>query len=52
MADPIAINENTNGTDNPEGRAFNRRVEFKISKSDNADITIVLIAVPENLKVK
>lgn len=27
---PIAPNENADGTDNPEGRAKNRRVEFKV----------------------
>lgn len=29
-ADPIAPNTNSNGTDNPEGRALNRRVELKV----------------------
>ena len=30
---PVAPNENPNGTDNPAGRAKNRRTEFKIIKS-------------------
>ena len=49
---PIAINVNENGTDNPEGRAFNRRVEFAIVKCDNKNITVGVIAVPDNLKIK
>lgn len=31
-ADPIATNANEDGTDNPEGRAKNRRVEFILPK--------------------
>ena len=27
---PIAPNENEDGSDNPEGRALNRRTEFKV----------------------
>lgn len=30
---PVAPNENADGTDNPEGRQLNRRVEFKIMKN-------------------
>lgn len=30
---PVASNSNTDGTDNPEGRQLNRRVEFKILKN-------------------
>ena len=48
---PIAINENENGTDNPEGRTFNRRVEFKIVKSTNKNISVAPLNVPENLKI-
>lgn len=32
---PIARNTNPNGTDNPEGRAKNRRTEFKVIGSSN-----------------
>jgi outer membrane protein OmpA-like peptidoglycan-associated protein/tetratricopeptide (TPR) repeat protein len=49
---PIAINENADGTDNPEGRTFNRRVEFKIVECDNKSITVDTIKVPEKLKIK
>ncbi|HNF03105.1 MAG TPA: OmpA family protein, partial [Ferruginibacter sp.] len=30
---PVAPNANDDGTDNPEGRQLNRRVEFKILKN-------------------
>lgn len=50
--DPIAINENLNGSDNPEGRAFNRRVEFKIIQSENPLIVVDSIRVPNKLKPK
>jgi outer membrane protein OmpA-like peptidoglycan-associated protein len=30
---PVAPNANPDGTDNPEGRQLNRRVEFKILKN-------------------
>ncbi|RLD47867.1 MAG: hypothetical protein DRI94_13365, partial [Bacteroidetes bacterium] len=46
----IAINKNPDGTDNPEGRALNRRVEIKILNSDNNKIIVEKINVPENLK--
>jgi outer membrane protein OmpA-like peptidoglycan-associated protein/tetratricopeptide (TPR) repeat protein len=32
MRKPIAPNKNEDGSDNPEGRALNRRTEFKITK--------------------
>ena len=46
----IAINQNSDGSDNPEGRALNRRVEIKILNSDNNRIVVEEIKVPENLK--
>jgi outer membrane protein OmpA-like peptidoglycan-associated protein len=30
---PVASNTNPDGSDNPEGRQLNRRVEFKILKN-------------------
>ena len=30
---PVAPNTNTDGSDNPDGRQLNRRVEFKILKN-------------------
>jgi outer membrane protein OmpA-like peptidoglycan-associated protein len=47
-----AINKNPNGTDNPEGRRLNRRIEFEIWGIDTDKIMIVHPAVPENLRYK
>ena len=32
MRQPVAPNKNADGTDNPNGRALNRRTEFRIIK--------------------
>jgi outer membrane protein OmpA-like peptidoglycan-associated protein/tetratricopeptide (TPR) repeat protein len=48
----IAINQNPDGSDNPEGRRLNRRVEIKIIKSNNDNISIEDIYVPDELKYK
>ena len=45
----IAINKNPDGSDNPEGRQLNRRVEIKILNSTADNITVEEIKVPENL---
>lgn len=37
---PIAPNENPDGSDNPEGRAKNRRVEFKLLSDVNDELPI------------
>jgi outer membrane protein OmpA-like peptidoglycan-associated protein len=49
---PVAINKNPDGTDNPEGRKFNRRVCFDpLNIPEN--ITIEYInQVPEGLNIK
>jgi outer membrane protein OmpA-like peptidoglycan-associated protein len=49
---PISVNENPDGSDNPEGRSYNRRVEFRILKCDNKNISIAPISVPEKLRIK
>ncbi|MFO7829125.1 MAG: OmpA family protein, partial [Bacteroidales bacterium] len=49
-AEPIAVNTNHDGSDNPEGRKFNRRVEMKILKSDKKLIIKDDVNIPENLK--
>ena len=47
-----AINSNPDGTDNPEGRRLNRRVEYEIISKDNTLIPIHMDPVPENLKYR
>lgn len=48
---PIARNENADGSDNEEGRALNRRIELKIlSKDGSHDNTVNKIHVPTKLK--
>ena len=47
----IAKNKNSDGTDNEEGRALNRRIELKIlSKSGEKKGTVNKIYVPDTLK--
>lgn len=48
----IAKNENPDGTDNPEGRHYNRRVEIKILNVDESIKIIEKISVPEHLRVE
>jgi len=48
---PIAINNNPDGSDCPEGRKFNRRVEFDIIRSENELILVEKINIPESLKI-
>lgn len=48
----VAINQNTDGSDNPEGRKRNRNVSIKILKSENQDIVVEPIPVPDHLKPK
>jgi outer membrane protein OmpA-like peptidoglycan-associated protein len=47
-----AINSNPDGSDNPEGRKLNRRVEFEVLGIDTDKIIIRRPAVPENLKFR
>jgi outer membrane protein OmpA-like peptidoglycan-associated protein len=47
---PVAINTNQDGSDNVEGRKFNRRVEIKILKSEEKLIIGEDLNIPENLK--
>ncbi len=48
----IAINQNPDGSDNPEGRKYNRRVEFKVIKPELPNVKIEPVLVPEKLKIK
>lgn len=47
---PIAININSDGSDNPDGRQFNRRVDVKILNTNMANVIIKPVYVPENLQ--
>jgi len=47
-----AINKNTDGSDNPEGRKLNRRVEYVLIGIDQNRILIKKADIPENLRVK
>ncbi len=49
---PIAINENPDGSDNPEGRQLNRRIEIKILNPEVKNIKVEDIVVPKDLKPK
>jgi len=46
----VASNLNTDGTDNPEGRAFNRRATISLINSNEAVKILDELQVPENLK--
>lgn len=47
-----AINKNADGSDNPEGRRLNRRVEYVLIGIDQNKILIKKVEIPENLRVK
>ena len=48
----IAINQNADGSDNPEGRALNRRVDMMVINPTQANVTVEGIYVPDELKYK
>ena len=51
-SDPVAINSNPDGTDNPEGRKFNRRV---VLASTNLSLKVIVIKkteIPPELQQK
>ncbi|NJO69708.1 MAG: OmpA family protein [Bacteroidetes bacterium] len=49
----IAINQNKDGSDNPEGRKFNRRVDVQIiEKKEDKKIIIDELKVPQQLKLE
>lgn len=48
----IALNSNPDGSDNAEGRKYNRRVDIKVIDSNKIEIKIDEVKLPENLKAK
>ncbi|PLW99221.1 MAG: hypothetical protein C0594_17280 [Marinilabiliales bacterium] len=48
-ANQIAINKNPDGSDNPEGRKYNRRVELKIHNAQNT-VIVEDTHIPEHLR--
>ncbi len=46
----IAVNVNPDGSDNPEGRKFNRQVEIKLINNDHENIRISELLVPDDLR--
>lgn len=48
----VAINDNPDGSDNPEGRKYNRRVEIEIKGTDLSKISIRRKEIPEHLRIK
>ncbi len=49
---PAAINSNPDGTDSPEGRKYNRRVEISLDQTPDNLIIIRRVHIPENLRIK
>lgn len=49
---PIAANEFPDGTDNPEGRQLNRRIELKLLNYKGNDVQVEKIEVPQDMKPK
>jgi outer membrane protein OmpA-like peptidoglycan-associated protein/tetratricopeptide (TPR) repeat protein len=47
-----AINSNPDGSDSPEGRKYNRRVEIEIKGEDPKKLKIERAKVPEHLRIK
>jgi outer membrane protein OmpA-like peptidoglycan-associated protein len=47
-----AVNSNPDGSDNPEGRRLNRRVEYEISDAQDNPIIIRMTPVPSQLKFR
>ncbi|UCG27248.1 MAG: OmpA family protein, partial [Bacteroidales bacterium] len=49
---PIAINTYEDGSDCPQGREFNRRVDMHVIETENESIVTEEVIVPEELKIK
>jgi outer membrane protein OmpA-like peptidoglycan-associated protein len=48
--EPLARNTNPNGSDSPEGRKLNRRVEFRVLTPDLPNVEVSVIEVPSELQ--
>jgi outer membrane protein OmpA-like peptidoglycan-associated protein len=48
---PIAINENPDGTDNPSGRALNRRIEIGLPIGETEKMEVEKINIPKGLQI-
>lgn len=48
----IAINQNPDGSDNPEGRQLNRRVEIKLLNTIPDNVVVEEIKVPQHLRFR
>ena len=48
---PIAINENPDGSDNPSGRALNRRIEISLPKGKGEQMEVEKIDIPKGLQI-
>ena len=51
-AEPVAINLNPDGSDNPQGRMFNRRVVFTFRDPVPDAVEIKEMEIPEHLRIK
>jgi len=51
-SDHVARNRTTDNRDAPEGRALNRRTEFKVGKTEEVVIEMEEIEVPDHLKLE
>ena len=51
-SEPVASNQNEDGSDAPEGRKLNRSVSINLSKPDNEMISIADISAPERPDIK
>ena len=52
QSEPAAANRKPDGSDSPDGRRFNRRVEFRVLVNPNAAINIQPEEIPEKLRLK
>ena len=48
----IAVNSNPDGSDNPDGRKYNRRVDINIQEEKSSSVKVEEVKLPDNLKVK